>query len=71
MQKVLSFALIEVKTNNEQVIRVLNLGWTRAVADRNLKVALCQNLGDIRLAKVELDYLGMGKMENFKIVKVY
>jgi hypothetical protein len=71
MQKALSFALIEVKSDGRQVIRVLNLGWTRAVAGRNLQLALTQNLGDIRLAKVELDYLGMGKMENLSIVKVY
>ena len=71
MQKAHSFALIEVKSDGRQVIRVLNLGWTRAVADRKLKLAICQNLGDIRLAKVELDYLGMGKIENVKIIKVY
>lgn len=71
MQKAHSFALIEVKSDGRQIIRVLNLGWTRAVAERNLSVARCKELGDIRLAVVELDYLGMGKMENFNIVKVF
>lgn len=71
MQKAHSFALIEVKSDGRQIIRVLNLGWTRAVANRKLQLALCNNLGDVRLAKVELDYLGMGKIENVKIVKVY
>lgn len=71
MQKAHSFALIEIKSDGQQVIRVVNLGWTRAVAERKLKLAVCDNLGDIRLAKVELDYLGMGKMENLNIVKVY
>ena len=71
MQKAQAFALIEVKSDGRQLIRVLNLGWTRAVANRKLQLALCNNLGDIRLAKVELDYLGMGKMENLNIVKVY
>ena len=71
MQKALSFALVQVMADGSKVIRVLNLGWTRAVAERKLNVALCQNLGDIRLAKVELDYHGMGSMDNFNIVKVY
>lgn len=71
MQKALAFALIQIMSDGRQVIRVVNLGWTRAVANRKLALAVDSNLGDIRLAKVELDYLGMGKMENLQIVKVY
>lgn len=71
MQKALSFALVQIMSDGRQVIRVVNLGWTRAVADRKLALAVNNSLGDIRLAKVELDYLGMGRMENLKIVKVY
>ena len=69
--KALSFALVQITADKQQVLRVVNLGWTRAVADRNLQFARTQVTGDIRLAKVELDYLGMGKMENLQIVKVY
>ena len=69
--KALSFGLVQITSNGEQILRAINLGWTRAVAERKLQIALNENLGDIRLAKIELDYLGMGKMENFNIVKVY
>lgn len=69
--KALSFGLVQITSNGEQILRAINLGWTRAIAERKLQIALNENLGDIRLAKVELDYLGMGKMENFNIVKVY
>jgi len=69
--KSLSFGLVQITSNGEQILRAINLGWTRAIAERKLQIALNENLGDIRLAKVELDYLGMGKMENLNIVKVY
>lgn len=69
--KALSFGLVQITANGEQILRAINLGWTRAIAERKLQIALNENLGDIRLAKVELDYLGMGKMENLNIVKVY
>lgn len=69
--KALSFGLVQITANGEQILRAINLGWTRTTAERKLQIALNENLGDIRLAKVELDYLGMGKMEKLKIVKVY
>lgn len=71
MQKAISFAIVQTLNSGEVVIRTLNLGWTRAVAQRNLNVTQSRCLGFFSLAKVELDYLGMGKMENFNIVKVY
>ena len=68
MPKARSFAIVQILNSGKEKIVSLNLGWTRAVGERNLKVCQCRNLGNFRLATVELDYLGMGRMANFVIL---
>lgn len=68
--RALSFGLVQIMSDNTQVIREINLGWTREKAINSLRVAMVNNTGNLRVAVISLDYLGMGSMRNFKIEKV-
>lgn len=69
MQK--GFALVVVKANGSAKIHYLDLSWSRNKADRACASACAKHLAEIRVAQVSFDYLGMGKLDNLKIVKVY
>jgi len=69
MQK--GFALVLVKADGSAKMQYLDLSWTRAKADRACVSACAKHLANIHVAEVSFNYLGMGKMENLKIVKVY
>ena len=66
-----TFGLVVAQKDGSFKVQYLDLSWTRNKAERACVSACAKHLADIRVAKISLNYLGMGKMENITIVKVY